>query len=145
MSTSNGSAEAGRIAAACRERRGLHLEGDAMIVELLRDGSSVPEGEEGVTVITCLDRYAMPLIRAIPADAAGPRHASRFLEGEFWMCLRRPTAPRFCPIALEVGIRYEMDIWQYRFVQAPTRKYRSSIVFWISAVRGQGRGTAPAV
>jgi phenylacetate-CoA ligase len=58
-----GPTEAGRIAAECRARRGLHLEDDAVIVELLENGSPVEPGREGTVVLTCLDQLAMPLIR----------------------------------------------------------------------------------
>ena len=63
-----GSSEAGRIAAECRARRGLHLEDDALIVELLEDGLPAEPGHEGTVVLTCLDQFAMPLIRYEQGD-----------------------------------------------------------------------------
>ncbi len=60
---SYGCREAGVIAWECRERGGLHIDADQVIVEILREGQPVAPGEEGHIVITPLQAYAMPLLR----------------------------------------------------------------------------------
>lgn len=51
------------IAWECPEHVGYHINADNVIVEILKDGEPVAEGELGEIVITCLYNYAMPLIR----------------------------------------------------------------------------------
>jgi len=58
-----GSREFGAIACECPEHMGLHMSVENVYIEVLRDGSPVPTGEEGDIVVTSLNNYGMPFIR----------------------------------------------------------------------------------
>ncbi len=62
-----GSREAGFIAHECPSGA-MHIMAENVIVEILRDGTPVAEGEEGEIVVTHLDAYAMPFIRYRTGD-----------------------------------------------------------------------------
>lgn len=57
-----GSREGGFIAHECHEG-GMHIIGENVIVEFVRDGRPVGPGEDAEIVVTHLDNYAMPFIR----------------------------------------------------------------------------------
>ncbi len=58
------------IGAECREHRGLHLNVENVLVEILRgDGTMAVPGEQGGVVVTDLHNYGMPLIRYANEDA----------------------------------------------------------------------------
>jgi len=57
-----GCGEVGTIAHEC-ERGAMHISAENLIVEILRDGKPVPEGQTGDIVVTELNNAAMPLIR----------------------------------------------------------------------------------
>ncbi len=65
-----GAHEFGQIAADCGRTGGMHICGGSVVVELLRDGRSVAEGEVGEVVVTSLHAYAMPFLRYRLADLA---------------------------------------------------------------------------
>jgi phenylacetate-CoA ligase len=65
-----GAMEFGYLAWQCPEFEGLHLNEDAFLFEILRDGEPVDEGEEGEIVVTSLDQQAMPFIRYRLGDRA---------------------------------------------------------------------------
>lgn len=46
----------------CSKHEGLHIL-DSVIIEILKDGKSVPKGEAGEVVVTSLNNYATPIIR----------------------------------------------------------------------------------
>ncbi len=58
-----GSSELGGMACDCDERDGLHVFMDLFVIEVLRDGHPVRDGERGQIVVTDLSNRAMPLIR----------------------------------------------------------------------------------
>ena len=59
-----GTREVGNIAWECTAHQGLHINDDAMILELLdENGKEVPEGAEGEIVVTHLDGFDYPFIR----------------------------------------------------------------------------------
>jgi phenylacetate-CoA ligase len=58
-----GSNETGDVACECSEHNGLHIATRNSLVEILKDGQPVLDGEEGELVLTCLTNFAMPLIR----------------------------------------------------------------------------------
>jgi phenylacetate-CoA ligase len=62
--------EYGVVAWECTEHRGLHINADHFIVEVLRNGKVVDDGAEGELVITDLHNRAMPLIRYAIGDVA---------------------------------------------------------------------------
>jgi phenylacetate-coenzyme A ligase PaaK-like adenylate-forming protein len=134
-----GSAEAGRIAAECRARRGLHLEDDALIVELLDNGSPVTSGSQGTVVVTCLDQLAMPLIRYEQGDIAQLRSEpcgcgwqTPVMEPPSGRNSDMITLARGTEISclrLEVSLRHEMDLLQYRFVQERLDRIQAQLCF----------------
>ena len=66
-----GTREVGNIAWECRQHQGLHVNDDAILLELLDDsGREVPPGSEGEVVVTFLDGYDYPLIRYRLGDRA---------------------------------------------------------------------------
>jgi phenylacetate-CoA ligase len=74
-----GCEEVGLIACECTEHRGLHVNSEHVIVELLReDGSPAAPGEPGQVVVTDLLNRAMPLLRYQVEDVAvlSPRTCS---------------------------------------------------------------------
>ena len=68
-----GSAEVGRIAAAHACRDGLHVEEDALHVELLDGGKPVERGALGTVTITAFGQRAMPFIRYEQGDLCRER------------------------------------------------------------------------
>lgn len=65
------SREVGNIAWECRAHRGLHINDDAIIVELLdENGMDAVEGQEGEVIVTYLDGRDFPFIRYRLGDRA---------------------------------------------------------------------------
>jgi len=62
--------EAGDVAWECLEGSGYHINADNIIVEIIKDGKPVTDGEAGEVVITNLNRYSMPIIRYKNGDIA---------------------------------------------------------------------------
>lgn len=56
--------EVGPIAQQCREQRGLHVNAESLVVEIVPEG----EGESGAIVVTDLENYGLPLIRYSMGD-----------------------------------------------------------------------------
>ena len=66
-----GTREVGNIAWECGAHQGMHVNDDALIVELLDDeGNEVPDGSEGEVVVTYLDGRDFPFIRYRLGDRA---------------------------------------------------------------------------
>jgi len=63
-----GCEEVSLIASECEEHRGLHINMDTLIVEIVREGKTVPPGHPGAVVITDLTNYGMPFIRYAVGD-----------------------------------------------------------------------------
>ena len=51
------------VAQECPARKGLHINSENVLVEIVKDGRPVPPGELGEIVVTRLDNFAMPFIR----------------------------------------------------------------------------------
>jgi len=58
-----GTTELGLIAWECKEYHSMHINTDCVVTEFVKDGKSVPPGDEGVLIGTNLNSYVMPLIR----------------------------------------------------------------------------------
>ncbi len=56
------------VAQECPARKGLHINAENAVVEIVRDGRVVPSGELGEIVVTRLDNFAMPFIRYRSGD-----------------------------------------------------------------------------
>lgn len=82
----------GACAGMCRERNGLHIAEDHLLVEVLdpATGIAVPDGEKGEMVLTTLQKQARPMIRFRTGDiitrdsspcACGRSHARIWIHG----------------------------------------------------------------
>jgi phenylacetate-CoA ligase len=58
-----GCGEVNSIAFECDRHQGMHVSDEHVLVEVLRDGERVPEGEMGAMTLTTLQNRTMPLIR----------------------------------------------------------------------------------
>jgi phenylacetate-CoA ligase len=65
-----GSVEIPSIAFECPSHEGMHIMENRVVLELLKDGSEVSDGEVGTIVLTDLDNFVMPLIRYNLEDVA---------------------------------------------------------------------------
>lgn len=54
----------------CQEHSGYHLDAENGIIEIIRDGKHISEGELGATVFTDFTNFATPLIRYVSEDMA---------------------------------------------------------------------------
>jgi phenylacetate-CoA ligase len=127
IATIYGSAEAGRIAAECRRRSGLHLEDDALIVELLENGSPVEPGREGTAALTCLDQFAMPLIRyeqgdrcrlrTTPCSCGWQTPVMDAPAGRSADMVTLTSGRKISILPFDAALRDQTDLLQYRFVQ----------------------------
>jgi phenylacetate-CoA ligase len=70
MTVQHEAPEVGLIASECPEHRGLHLNLDTLVVEILHDGIPVSPGQVGELVVTDLANFGMPLIRYKTGDFA---------------------------------------------------------------------------
>jgi len=73
-----GCTEVNQIGWECRKTGHFHVCDDNIIVEIVKNGQMVNEGEAGEVVITTLNAFAAPLIRYCPGDIAwrGPDQCS---------------------------------------------------------------------
>lgn len=67
-----GSREVGLIAHQCPGHNGYHICAESLVLEFIKDGKAVPEGETGKIVVTDLNNYAMPFIRYENGDLGVP-------------------------------------------------------------------------
>jgi phenylacetate-CoA ligase len=65
-----GTFETDNIGFECRHRAGFHITTDSVLLEILRDGVPVPDGEEGEIVVTVLHNRTSPFIRYNLRDLA---------------------------------------------------------------------------
>jgi phenylacetate-CoA ligase len=133
-----GAVEVGRIAAECRAHAGLHVEADALIVELLDGDRVVEPGEPGRVVLTSLDNYAMPLIRydlgdvaaEIPAPCPCGR-AAPLLEapaGRNADMVTLPDGSLLSAMRLGFVLRDRQDVLHYRFRQDSADRVGAELV-----------------
>ncbi|WP_321471856.1 hypothetical protein [uncultured Paludibaculum sp.] len=134
-----GSSEVGRIGSVCELRNGLHLEEDALHVELLSDGHPVRPGEFGTVTITALDQLAMPFIRYELGDLCRQRldvcpcgRSSARIDppiGRNSDMITLPGGGKTSCLGLDVAIRDETGIAQCRFVQTSRRHIRAELFY----------------
>jgi len=60
---SYGARETGPIAYQCPGHAGYHIFAESLVLEFIKDGKAVPNGETGKVLVTDLTNYAMPFIR----------------------------------------------------------------------------------
>lgn len=67
-----GCREFGNLGTECEMHNGIHLFQDKFLIEILRDGEPVNDGEIGEIVVTDLHKYGMPFIRYRIGDLGTP-------------------------------------------------------------------------
>lgn len=118
--------EVGYIAFRCREQGNLHVQSEALLVEVLDEaGKPCAPGETGRVVVTSLHNLATPLLRYEIGDLAevgGPCKCGRGLPvlarvlGRVRNLVRTPDGRRYWPVSLG-RIRSVGPIVQAQFVQ----------------------------
>jgi phenylacetate-CoA ligase len=134
-----GASEVGRIASACELRNGLHLDEDALHVELLADGQPVPAGQPGSVTVTALDQLAMPFIRyelgdlcRLRLDECGCGRPSARVDppaGRNADMATLPDGTKTSCAPLDIVLRGETDLVQYRFVQTSRKHIRAELFY----------------
>jgi phenylacetate-CoA ligase len=125
------SVEFERMAWQCSERKGYHIDADALILQFLdKNGEEVSPGESGEIVCTSLFNYSMPLIRYALGDVGTPSNETcecgrnlpmmKMVEGRKDSLLMLPNGriltPRAFTIALHEFKHYNC-IERFRIVQ----------------------------
>jgi phenylacetate-CoA ligase len=123
---SYGLQEVGPFACECVAQRGLHVEDDGVIVEIVRDGKRVPQSESGEVVVTDLCNWTMPILRYRTGDIARmtyepcecglayPRLV--LIEGRTTDLFATPSGKSIHPYSL-LGRLDSLDLAQFQLVQ----------------------------
>jgi phenylacetate-CoA ligase len=137
-----GAAEVGRIAAECSRHTGLHVEADAVIVELLVGDRPAAPGEAGRVVVTSLDQHAMPFIRYELGDLCVARDTvcscgwpTPLLEaplGRSSDMVTFPDGSQLSEAPLDFALRTETDLRQFRFVQERVDRVEVHLVYAVT-------------
>jgi phenylacetate-CoA ligase len=119
--------EGGEIAWECPQCAGYHVNSDMVVLEVLKDGKSVPPGHEGEVVITNLHSYAMPFIRYRQEDVAvlsenkpicsSPFPIIKQLKGRLTDFIILPSGKRLTPLLLFNVLGNTPGVVQYRIIQ----------------------------
>lgn len=123
-----GSTEFGfRMAWECKERKGMHVDSDSVLIEFLKDGFPVDMGERGDMVVTGLINRAMPLIRYQIGDIGTPlsRRCAcgrglplvEAIEGRRDDFIKLPSGKEISPRALVPLVEHYKDILEFRIIQ----------------------------
>lgn len=65
-----GSREVGLIASECLKQKGMHVNSENVVIEIMKDDNEVEPGQTGEVVVTDLWNYGMPMIRYKMGDVA---------------------------------------------------------------------------
>jgi len=116
-----------RMAWECKERRGLHIDADSVLIEFLNNGHPVEPAEEGEIVVTGLINYAMPLIRYQIGDIGMPSARRcvcgrglplmEFIEGRKDDFIVSLSGRYISPRAIIPLIEKHKDITEFRIIQ----------------------------
>jgi phenylacetate-CoA ligase len=119
--------EAGSIAWECPICEGYHINSDMVVLELLKDGKPVPQGQEGEVVITNLNNYAMPSIRYRQLDIAilsekeplceRPFPLLKTINGRLGDYIILPSGKKVTPHLFARIMSLTPGIAQFKFVQ----------------------------
>jgi phenylacetate-coenzyme A ligase PaaK-like adenylate-forming protein len=119
--------EFGFIAWECGEHKGLHINCDSQIVQIMKDNVEVEDGNSGELVITSLDSYAMPLIRYNTRDV-GTKSKERCscgidfpmlatMQGRIWDFLLSPSGEEISPLIVTSLVAIVKGVLEYQFTQ----------------------------
>jgi phenylacetate-CoA ligase len=106
-----GCVEFNRTAWECPAHEGYHVDVEAVVVEVMRDGRQVGPGKRGEVVYTGLYNYAMPLIRYASGDIA-------------------VATDRKCPCGRGLPLLEAVEGRQDAFVQLPSGRILPQMTFW---------------
>jgi phenylacetate-CoA ligase len=122
-----GCMEAGRLAAECPAREGLHVNADHVVLESWADGRLAPPGQTGTALVTTLNTRAMPFLRYRLGDLVSliERPCScgccfpllREPQGRDDEMLRLPSGRLLSPLVLNLVLRRRLEIDHYRVIQ----------------------------
>ena len=140
---SYGTTECNFAAWECPELGFLHVCDDSVVVEVLRDGAPVGEGETGEVVLTCLHSYTMPFIRFSLGDLAvrGPEPCPcgqpfstiRSVQGRVADYFHLPGGRSIHPFAITDPLLHED--WRWVGQHQMEQEDRDRIVLRISPLR----------
>jgi phenylacetate-CoA ligase len=119
--------EFGYTAWECKNHKGLHINCDSQIVQIVKDNAEVEDGRRGNIIITDLDNYAMPLIRYDTGDIGAKSKNTcdcgivfPLLEsvlGRKWDVLLSPSGEEIPPLLVEQFVRKHEGVLEYQIVQ----------------------------
>jgi len=111
----------------CKERAGLHINMDVVLLEVLKNGEPVQPGERGEVYVTSLFRTATPMIRyrlgdiVTLSDEACPCGREmpliKNIEGRLVDFLKTPDGRMISPYAVMSAVEGIAGIAKYQFIQ----------------------------
>lgn len=144
------SVEAVSIAIECGSHKGLHVQANEVILEILRDGRPAPPGSEGDVVVTDLWNRSTPIIRyaglgdraafapePCPCGNHWPRLAR--IKGRRPETFRLPDGRTVHPYSLTLALEAIDGIAAFQVIQDARDKVRILIVPGRGAATGPGR------
>jgi phenylacetate-CoA ligase len=136
-----GTEENGLLAFECEKQTGYHVISDTAIIEMVKNGRNVEEGERGDIVVTSLFNYSMPLIRYNIGDIGTFTNKKcacgrglpliKSIEGRKDDFLILPSGKKVSPRVINV-IEYIPGVAMYRTVQ----ETKNRIV--VNLIKGNG-------
>ena len=85
-----GTREYGCIAHEC-EKHNMHIMEESFVIEFIKNNKQVKENQEGDIIVTCLDNFAMPLVR-YKIDDYGKFTTKKCSCGRKWSIIKEVTA-----------------------------------------------------
>ena len=120
------------IAWECKQKSGLHINSDLVILEVLKDGEPVSPGERGEVVATSLFRFSTPMIRYKIGDictlsdekcACGREMPLiKNIEGRLVDFLQLPDGQQIPPYTIMSNIQNIPGIGRYQIIQETKNK-----------------------
>jgi phenylacetate-CoA ligase len=111
----------------CKERAGLHINCDVVLLEILKDGEPVSPGEKGETFVTSLFRFSTPMIRYRLDDIVTLSDENcqcgrempmiKNIEGRMIDFVKMPNGRLISPYALMSVVQDIPGIAKYQIVQ----------------------------
>lgn len=112
----------------CKERAGLHINCDVVLLEILKEGEPVSPGEKGEVFVTSLFRFSTPMIRYRLGDIVTLSDENcpcgrempmiKNIEGRMVDFIKMPNGRLISPYALMSVVQDIPGIAKYQIVQA---------------------------